>query len=110
MALTITGSGTQTCVIGTDHSVQNSTASGVFQALVNLTNLAKGDVIRVFVTSKVLTGDTEEIILEGIYSNDMGASPIILLPPWPSPFSCTLHLQQTAGTGRSVPWSLIQLA
>lgn len=109
MAISNVGSGTQTCTISTDHTLNTETTFGIYQGYVNLTNLAKGDVIRVFVTDKVLTGDTEEILFEGIYSNDLGSSCIICTPPWVSEFSSSLHIQQTAGTGRSVPWAVYRL-
>ncbi len=109
MAITNVGSASQTTVISTDHSLNVETVFGIYQAYVNLTNLAKGDVIRVFVTTKVLTGDTEEIIFEAIYSNDLGSSSIVCTPPWVSEFSSTLHIQQTVGSARAVPWAVYRL-
>src|SRR5690349_12769914 len=106
MAISNVGSGTQTTVISTDHSLNTETTFGIYQGYVNLTNLAKGDVIRVFVTTKVLTGDTEEIIFEGIYSNDLASSCIVCTPPHVSEFSTTFHIQQTAGSARNVPWAV----
>ncbi len=109
MAITNVASGSQTCVISTIHTLSTRTVFGSYQGYVNLTNLAKGDVIRVFVSTKVLTGDTEETLFEATYSNDMLDSCIICTPPWVSEFSTSLKIQQTTGTGRVVPWALYRL-
>lgn len=110
MALGTVASGTQNTTVDTEHSLANTTVAGIYVAQWNLTNLAKGDVIRVYVTAKVLTGDTEEIVFEGIYANDLLNSPIIQSPPFVSMFSCTMRLLQTAGSSRSIPWALIRVA
>lgn len=110
MAISNVGSGTQTAVIDTVHTLDTETTLGVYQGYVNLTALAKGDVIRVFVTTKVLTGDTEETLFEATYANDMLANCIVCTPPWVSEFSSSLKIEQTDGTGRSIPWAVYQLA
>jgi hypothetical protein len=110
MALGTVSSGTQTCTIDTEHDVASTTTAGIYVCQYNLTNLAKGDVIRCFVTAKVLTGDVEEIVFEGIYANDLGASPIIQSPPVVSMFSLSMMVEQTDGTGRNVPWALVRIA
>lgn len=109
MALANVGSGTQTCTIDTIHTLDTETSLGVYQGYVNLTELANGDVIRVFVTTKVLTGDTEETLFEATYANDLGANCIVCTPPWVSEFSTSLKIEQTDGTGRSVGWAVYQL-
>lgn len=109
MAISNVGAGTQTCTLDTIHTLNTETVFGIYQGYVNLTNLVKGDVIRVFVTTKVLTGDTEEILFEGIYANDLSASPIVCTPPWVSEFSSSLKIEQTDGTGRAVPWAVYRL-
>jgi hypothetical protein len=105
----LVGSGTQTATVGTTHDLVSSTQFGIFQCYWNLTNLAKGDVVRVFVTMKVLGSDTEETVFEGIYANDLRDSCIICSPPFVSQHICTMRLRQTAGTGRSFPWAMYRL-
>lgn len=109
MAISNVGSGTQSATLDTIHSLNNETTFGVYQCYWNLTNLAKGDVVRCFITTKVLTGDSEEIIFEGVYANDMSNSPIVCSPPFVSEFSCTMKLEQTDGTGRSFPYAMYRL-
>lgn len=110
MALGTVDSGTHTCVIDTPADLESTTVAGIYVAKWNLTNLAKGDVVRLYLTNKVLTGDTEEIEFEGVYANDLGASPIVSSPPIVSMFSLSMMIEQTDGTGRNVPWSLIRIA
>lgn len=106
---TTTASGTQTAVISTEHTLATTTTAGVFVAHFNLTNLANGDVVRLRVKTKVLTGDTAESIWDAVYANDQGAVPIVHTPPLVSMFSLAVTIEQTAGTGRNVPWALIQI-
>lgn len=110
MAVGTVSSGTQTCTLDTVHNLNTTTVAGVYVAMWNLTNLDKSDIIRCFIKTKVLTGDTEEIIFEGIYANSMGDSPIVQSPPVVSMFSLTMSVEQTDGTGRNIPWSLIRIS
>jgi hypothetical protein len=109
MAITNVGAGTQSCTVTTEHSLNTETVFGIYQCYWNLTNSVKSDVFRVFVKTKVLTGDTEEIIFQGVYSNDLSASPIVCSPPFVSEFSCSMHIEQEAGTSRNVPWAMFRL-
>jgi len=110
MALTTVDSGSQTATLDTIHDLETTTTAGVYVAQWNLTNLAKGDIVRLFVKTKVLTGDTAEIVFEGVYANDLLSDAIIMSPAIVSMFSLTMSLEQTDGTGRSFPWALIQVA
>lgn len=96
--------------LDTPTDLESTTTAGIYVAMYNLTNLALGDVVRCYLTTKVLTGDTEEIVFEGVYANSMGASPIVQSPPVVSMFSLSMMIEQTDGTGRSVPWSLVRIA
>lgn len=110
MALGTVGSGTQTCTLDTPHDVQSTTTAGIYVCQYNLLNSVKGDVFRLYATTKVLTGDTEAIVFEGIFANDLNDSTIIQSPPIVSMFSLSMMIEQTDGTGRNVPWALIRIA
>lgn len=110
MALGTVSSGSQTCTIDTIHSVVAAhTTAGIYVAKFNLATLVNGDIIRLFVTNKVLTGDTEGTEYEGIYANDLGENHIVSTPPFVSMFSCSVKIEQTDGTGRSIPWSFVRV-
>ncbi len=110
MALGVVDSNTASLTLDTPVDLESTTDPGIYVAQYNLTNLANGDIIRCYVTTKVLTGDTEEIVFEGVYANSMGASPIVQSPPVVSMHSLSMMIEQTDGTGRSVPWALVRIA
>jgi hypothetical protein len=110
MAISTAASGTQSCTLDTVHTLTTQTTAGVYVCQWNLTNLAKGDIIRVFVETKVLTGDTAEIVFEGVYANDLLSDTIVMSPAIVSMFSLVMKVEQTDGTGRSVPWACLLVA
>jgi hypothetical protein len=110
MALTTEASGTQTCVIATEHTLATDTDARSFVAMFNFTNAQAGDAFRLKVTTKVLTGDTAAVVFDRVVAwPGLAAEPIVYSPPIPSAFSITVTLTQTDGTGRAVPWSLLSL-
>jgi hypothetical protein len=110
MALTTEASGTQTCVIATEHTLATDTDAKSFVAMFNFTNAAAGDAFRIRISAKVLTGDTAAVAFDRVVAwPGLAAEPIVYSPPIPSAFSITVTLTQTDGTGRAVPWSLLSL-
>lgn len=110
MATTV-GSGTQTCTVTTEHSLDTETTAGTFVLLLDVTNLAEGstpDILEVRFKSKVLTGGTIRTwllpVLIGAQNNPLWQS-----PPFVSMFSLEVTIKQTQGTGRSFDWALISL-
>lgn len=101
-------SGTQTCVIDTEHTLSNQTSAHVFGLMLDLNNLAGGDVLEVNVYVKAISSGTERLVEQAIYAHQQHV-PIVYTPPIPSAHSVTFKIQQTDGTGRDVPWSLYQL-
>lgn len=104
-----TSSGTQSCTVTTEHSLATTTTAGVFVGMWNLTNAVAGDVFEVYIKTKVLTGDTAEIIYYAVYGNSLGDIPIIASPPVVSMHSLSMFVKQAAGTSRNVPWALLQV-
>ncbi len=117
MALTVKASGTQTAVIGTEHTLNAAafTDSGVYVLTVNTRNLVDDEVVELRAYAKVLTGDANPSL---VYSGDFkhaqgdGAAPgssaggeiVKVSVPIASPYSVTFTLKQTAGTGRNFDW------
>jgi hypothetical protein len=110
MALGTVGSGTHTCVLDTPADLQSTTFAGVYVCQYNFLNAVKGDIFRCFATAKVLTGDTETIVWQGYVANDQVASELWYSSPITSMFSMSMMIEQTDGTGRNVPWSLVRIA
>lgn len=109
---TSVGSGTQTCVIGTEHTLYDSTTDvpGSFVAGFNTVNMVNGDEFELRFYSKVLTGDTLAVIgnwsIGPISPID---EPIVQLPPLLAAFQVRVTIKQTTGTGRNVPWHVYKL-
>ncbi len=109
MAITTKASGTQTAVITTEHTLDTEADVGIYVFMVNLVNLANGDVVILRAKTKVLTGDTAASIYTAVYSHSQGGTPIVASPPITSMHQLIITLEQSAGTGRNFPWSLLQI-
>ncbi len=105
MAVSEHASGTQSAAVSTEHDlVATDTTDGVFQFCVDLAAMAGGDVVELRVKEKCLSAGTQRTVWTAVYSNDVTndlsvSPPLILMHGW------AFTLKQTAGTGRSFPWS-----
>jgi hypothetical protein len=108
MALGEKESGSQTATIGTEHTLNATTpetTDGVFQLVVEINAMAKGDSLELRIKEKCRSGDTQRLVwlmtFEGVQDEPLVFSPaLILLHGW------DMTLKQTAGTGRAFPWSI----
>lgn len=113
--------GTQTATIGTEHTLNTQTDSGVYIVGVNLKNMVAGDALQLRAYTKILTGDAQSwLAYEAEFANAEGDGAAVgssaegevlaFSVPIASPFSLTFTLKQTAGTGRSFDWRVDQLS
>lgn len=110
MAITTTESGTQSAT--GDHLLgSGTTTAGVYVCNWNLTAMVNADVVRCYVQTKTLTGDTIETIYEGSYQHlNGGGAPLVSSPPVVSMFSVRCGVERIAGASPiSIPWSLVQI-
>lgn len=109
---TLQASGTQTAVIGTEHTLSDLTAPFVvFQVLVNRNAMLSGDVLELRIYTKVLSGDTIANC-SAIYQQYSGApsgngDQVVISMPVVSDQEIKFTLKQTAGTGRAYPWKVV---
>lgn len=115
MAISQKFSGTQACTLDTEHTLAETggtndlTATRLYVVVLDLDVLANGDtlILREYVKTTG-TGDTARLVNEYPISNDQGSGAFRSLP-----FECVHYskvtIEQTDGTGRSVPWSIRQL-
>ena len=108
MALVVDNSGTQTATVNTEHTLRTTTTSGTYVLVVNTTNMANGDVLELRIYTKPLSGSTSVVAYVAIYSN-VQASVVKYSVPVPANNECKVTLKQTAGTGRSYEWVLLQI-
>ena len=110
MALGTVESGTQSATA--DHALgSGSTTAGVYTCNWNLTAMVDGNVIRCYVKTKTLTGDTAEVVYSGWYANtNGGGDPLVSSPPVVSMFSIQCGVEESGSNTVSVPWSLVRHA
>lgn len=114
--LTDQAHGTQTAVIGTEHTLVNAnTTAGLWALQVNLRNMVDGDEVELRAYVKTLTGDATGVLIHSAkYVNKQGdangpgasgnGSVVAISPGVPSLFAISWTLKQIAGTGRNYDW------
>lgn len=108
---TAQASGTQACTVSTEHTLATIVAAGTYVLAVNLNPMAAGDVVEVRAYVKVLTGSVERVLYYDVWADAQPTDDKVkLLVPIPTVFSCKFTIKQTAGTGRSIEWSAINIA
>ena len=100
------GSGTQTAIIGTEHTLFDSSFNKTYAGYIDLANMASGDTTEIRVKIKVNSG-TLGVWHVDTYT-DAQTSPILYLSPLPSNSQYRLTLKQTVGTGRSYDWKIYE--
>lgn len=115
MAVTAQGSGTQTAVIGTEHTLLDVAVAGTFTFHVDAVNLASGDTLELRVYQIVLTGGTRRVAYFDSFSDDQGADDEIKISVAISneltdAGSLRFTLKQIVGTGRAFPWKVLKYA
>jgi hypothetical protein len=108
MAVSINVEGSQTATISTEHTLATVTSAGTYVLVVDLVNLAKGDVLELRIKTKLTSGDTSQLAYDVVYANAQGSLNTYSIPV-PSPIEFVATLKQTAGTGRVFIWAVYAL-
>lgn len=102
--------GTQTAVIGTEHSLSTVTVAGSFWLEVDLSAMVAGDSLEVRWKSKTLTGGAEtggDVYYRDGKQDDKAKLLSDVLPNINTDAaSIEFTLKQTLGTGRAYPWQV----
>jgi hypothetical protein len=108
MAVTSVGSGSQSCTLDTEHTLDTETTAGVYVLVVDMNNLADGDVVILRIKTKNKSGSTSRLAYQATFANAQTEinkySPAI---PIDTELICTI--EQTDGTGRSFDWNLLKM-
>lgn len=109
MTVTSNQSGSQTATIGTEHTLGSAiTAAGVYQLVVDTTNMVAADVLELRIYTKAKSGSTERLTYYATYANTQNELNKMSVPvPIDTSFKATL--KQTAGTGRVFDWNILGL-
>ena len=108
MTVASVGADTQTAIVDTEHTLDTETIAGVYVLIVDMNNLADGDVVILRIKTKNQTGSTSRLAYEATFSNAQAEinkySPAI---PVDIEIICTL--EQTDGTARDFDWNLLKM-
>jgi hypothetical protein len=108
MALAVVSSGTQSATLDTEHTLDNDTSGKTCVLVVDTGAMVNGDVVILRLKTKVLSGGTLRLAYSAVYAHAQ-AEPIKYSIPVPANIEIEATLEQTDGTGRSFPWSLLSL-
>lgn len=108
MALTEHETGSQTCVVTTEHVLNTTTpetTAGVYQLVLDVNAITTGDTLEIRIKEKARAATTQRLLLLDSLTGAQSE------PLWMSP---SLHLRhgwdmtvkQTAGVARTIPWSI----
>lgn len=104
-------SGSQTCVISTEHTLATITTAGTYQLALDLANLADGstpDVLTVKLYTKCRSTDSERLSESWEFIGAQG-KPNWRSNPELSPHHIKVTITQTQGTGRAIPWAVYEV-
>ena len=107
---TLVASGTQTAVIGTEHTLSTDTSNGNFVFKVDANAMASGDTLELRIYDVVLASGVSRVAYFSKFTDAQGADDKIKVSvPVPANIEFKATLKQTAGTGRAFPWSVLKL-
>lgn len=109
---TSNSSGSQTCTIGTEHTLATITAAGCYVGKLDLANMADGstpDILEIRWYSKARSGDTERLVKVVSLTGAQG-EPLFETLPCSTDCHWKFTIKQTAGSaGRAIPWNALAL-
>ena len=112
MAVVVTQSGSQTCTISTEHTVTTTvTAAGTYLFKVDLNACVNGDIFEIRTKIKARAADTQRnadyFTVANAQTDFMVYHSLPIALAVNENLDCSI--KQTAGTGRAVPWNLLQI-
>jgi len=108
MSVTSVGTGTQAATLDTEHTLDTETTAGVYVLVVDMSNLANGDIVILRIKTKYADGGTSRLAYSAVYAN-VQAEPNKYSVPVPIDEEIICTLEQTDGTGRNFYWNLLKL-
>lgn len=109
MALTEHESGTASLTLDTPDTLNTTspeTTDGAFSLMLDLSAMVAGDILKITIKEKVTSGGTARVVWEDTVAHDQGAEEIYVTPFLPMLHGWDMIIEQTDGTGRSIPWSI----
>lgn len=112
MTVTAKGSGTQTAVIGTEHTLLDVATVGTYTFHVDCVNMAIGDILELRIYQMILTGGTRRVAYLARFmdvqpTDDMIKLSVPISNELTDAGALRFTLKQTTGTGRAFPWKVL---
>ncbi len=104
----VTDSGTQTAVVGTEHTLATKTIAGTWELLVDTGQMIDGDELELRAKTSILSGGTVRESDIGHYAHVQG-QPIKRCIPLYSDQEVTFTLKQIAGLPKDFDWKVVNL-
>lgn len=105
----IESSGTQASVLTTEHILATPTTLNSRVLIVDANALVAGETLTLRIKGKVLTGGTQRLIREAVFTGPL-YEPNVQSMPAVQTFGGDITLTQTGGTARSYDWSIVTLS
>jgi hypothetical protein len=115
MAVTSFASGTQTTIVGTEHTLASVNVAGVYQFWADLSTMLTGDVVELRVYRMVKSAGTSRVVaVAAFYGVQMTDDVVKRTDGHANPLTVTdalkFTLKQTFGTGRMFDYGADQVA
>lgn len=107
MGLVAVASGSQIAEIANEHLLSTNTTSGIFVLVVDTNNMTEGDELTLRIKTMAIGSGSARLAYKMEFTGLQG-EPVKYSVPVPSNNSITCTLEQTAGTARTFPWSLLR--
>ena len=108
MGVQSVGSGSQTCTLDTEHTLDTETTAGVYVLVIDCNALANGDTVIIRLKTKAKSGSTSRIAYQQAFSN-VQTEVNKYSPAVPVDQEIVATIEQTDGTGRSFDWNLLRM-
>jgi hypothetical protein len=105
MAVEVAASGTQTAVVGTEHSLSVQTGAKSYMAVVDVGVMLNGDEVELRAKVKVVAAGTRKL-LDMVVLQHAQPEPVTVFGPYPAGVDIEFSVKQTAGTGRAFDWAV----
>ena len=108
MTITSVASASQSATLDTEHTLSTQTTPGVYILVVDMANLAAGDIVILRIKTKYATGGTSRLAYMAEFAG-VQTEPNKYSVPVPVDTEIVCTLEQTDGTGREFPWNLLAM-
>lgn len=96
MAVASVGTGTQTAVVDTEHTLDTETTAGVYVLVIDTANMVNGDIVTLKIKTKYASGGTSRLAYSATYAHAQ-ADPNKYSVPVPVDAEIVCTLEQTDG-------------